>query len=133
MAINQAMDRDSRAPGLSVRVEHGYPSMSRWWAMCLVVPIVAGITTHGRDACAMTTVNVRTYRSDELVGVGDTVMLSLSAYSKAARRVVAKTDDGQVQCLLNGCQSRQPGGMLNVHEDQLPAQVHWQQQSPRLP
>jgi len=64
--------------------------------------------------------SVWTCRSDELVGIGDTVALSLLAHSDAIGRIVAQTDDGQIQCLLVGCHgSCCPGGFVTVEEDQL--------------
>ena len=65
-------------------------------------------------------VSVWTCRSEELVGIGDTVALSLLKHSDAIGRIVAKTDDDQIQCLLVGCHaSCQPGGFVTVEESQL--------------
>ena len=65
-------------------------------------------------------VSVWTCRSDELVGIGDTVALSVLEHSDAIGRIVAQTEDDQIQCLLVGCHaSCQPGGFVTVGEDQL--------------
>lgn len=65
-------------------------------------------------------VSVWTCRSDELVGIGDTVALSLLQHLDAIGRIVAQTNDGQIQCLLVGCHpSCCPGDFVTVEEDQL--------------
>lgn len=64
--------------------------------------------------------SVWTCRSDELVGIGDTVALSLLNHSDAIGRIVAQTDDDRIKCLLAGCHpSCSPGDFVTVDEDQL--------------
>ncbi|HZM76649.1 MAG TPA: hypothetical protein VFC19_13030 [Candidatus Limnocylindrales bacterium] len=63
-----------------------------------------------------------TTRSAELVGIGDTVALSVPGHADAVGRIIAKTDDDQIQCLLVCHTSRhtaRPGRFVNVDEDQL--------------
>lgn len=59
-----------------------------------------------------------TTRSAELVGIGDTVALSVLEHADAIGRIVAKTDDDQIQCLLV-CHTNKPGAFVTVGEDQL--------------
>ena len=56
-----------------------------------------------------------TTRSAELVGIGDTVALSVLEHADAIGRIVARTDDDRIQCLLVGHNDR----FVNVDEDQL--------------
>jgi len=65
-----------------------------------------------------------TTQFDELVGIGDDVALSLLEHSDAVGRIVAKTDDGDIQCLLVRCRSCQRGRMVTVREDQLLVRVY---------
>ncbi|HEX6684548.1 MAG TPA: hypothetical protein VF062_17220 [Candidatus Limnocylindrales bacterium] len=62
--------------------------------------------------------SVWTTRSAELVGIGDTVALSLLGHADAIGRIVARTDDDQIQCLLV-CHSCKPDSFVTVEEDQL--------------
>jgi hypothetical protein len=59
-----------------------------------------------------------TTRSAELVGIGDTVALSMLGHADAIGRIVAKTEDDLIQCLLV-CHSCRGGAFVNVEEDQL--------------
>ena len=59
-----------------------------------------------------------TTRARELVGIGDTVALSVLGHADAIGRIVAKTADDRIQCLLV-CHQRQPGSFVTVDEDQL--------------
>ena len=62
--------------------------------------------------------SVWTTRSDELVGIGDTVALSVLGHADAIGRIVAKTADDKIQCLLV-CHTGRPNTIINVYEDQL--------------
>jgi len=59
-----------------------------------------------------------TTRSAELVGIGDTVALSVLGHADAIGRIVARTDDDLIQCLLV-CHSTEPSAFVVVEEDQL--------------
>lgn len=59
-----------------------------------------------------------TTRSEELVGVGDTVALSVLGHADAIGRIVAETADGRIQCQLV-CHTCRPGTFVKVDEDQL--------------
>jgi hypothetical protein len=62
--------------------------------------------------------SIWTTRSRELVGIGDTVALSVLGHADAIGRIVAKTDDDQIQCLLvcHACSSK---SFIAVDEGQL--------------
>jgi len=64
-----------------------------------------------------------TTRSAELVGIGDTVALSVLGHADAIGRIVAKTDDNRIQCLLV-CHTNRPGTFITVDEDQLLLRVN---------
>lgn len=69
--------------------------------------------------------SLRTCRSEELAGIGDAVALSLLEYPDAVGRIVAKTDDDRIQCLLVGSHPpRRPGTFVTVVEDQLLLRVN---------
>ena len=68
--------------------------------------------------------SIWTTQFDELVGIGDDVALSLLEHSDAVGRIVAKAEDGQIQCLLVQCHSCPPGRMVTVSEDQLLVRVY---------
>ena len=59
-----------------------------------------------------------TTRSEELVGIGDTVALSVLGHADAVGRIVAKTAEDQIRCLLV-CHTYRPNTIVNVDEDQL--------------
>jgi len=67
--------------------------------------------------------SVWTTRSSELVGIGDTVALSVLGHADAIGRLVAKADDDRIQCLLV-CHTCRPGTFVKVDEDQLLLRVH---------
>lgn len=60
-----------------------------------------------------------TTRSNELVGIGDLVALSLLDHSDPVGRIVAKADNGHVQCVLVRCNTCEPGIFVYAEEDQL--------------
>jgi hypothetical protein len=62
--------------------------------------------------------NLWTTRSAELVGVGDTVALSVLEHADAIGRIIARTGGGRIRCLLV-CHSCRPGKFVIVDEDQL--------------
>jgi hypothetical protein len=62
--------------------------------------------------------SIWTTRSRELVGIGDTVALSVLWHADAVGRIVAKLDDGNIQCLLV-CPTCLPNTFVAVTEDQL--------------
>jgi hypothetical protein len=68
-------------------------------------------------------VSLWTTRSAELVGIGDTVALSVLGHADAVGRIVAKTDDEQIQCLLV-CHTVRPNTFVNVDENQLLLRVY---------
>jgi len=59
-----------------------------------------------------------TTRAAELVGIGDTVALSVLGHADAIGRIVAETADDKIQCLLV-CHTDRPNTFVNVDEDQL--------------
>lgn len=62
--------------------------------------------------------SIWTTRSRELVGIGDTVALSVLGHADAIGRIVARTEDDQIQCLLV-CHTCRPNTFIKVDEDQL--------------
>jgi hypothetical protein len=68
-----------------------------------------------------------TTRSAELVGIGDTVALSVLEHADAIGRIVARTDDGRIQCLLV-CHDHK---FINVDEDQLLLRINSYFPAPR--
>lgn len=62
--------------------------------------------------------NLWTTRFAEPVGIGDTVALSVLGHADAIGRIVARTADSRIQCLLV-CHANRPDRFVTVDEDQL--------------
>lgn len=78
------------------------------------------LSTPALETCRGVAVSVWTCRSNELVGIGDAVALSVLNRADAVGRIVAKTNDDRIQCLLVGRHgSCSPGWFVTVDEDQL--------------
>ncbi len=65
-----------------------------------------------------------TTRADETVGFGDLVALSVLNHGDAVGRIVARTQEGLVQCLIVRGNGARPGTFIDVDEDQLLVRVY---------